>query len=92
MQGVVVLLVFVSVVIVVADVNRVLWSGSSRLLGHIRLLGRVNLTGALCHNWWLHIRLHLPRQDSKLLSYAGYFLLFLFIVNLCTCSGKLGYL
>ena len=88
MQGVVVFLVFVIVVVVVAavNVNRVFRSGSSCLLGHIRLFGHVSLIRALIHIG------QIPQQDSKLLVYAIYFSLSLFIGHLITCSGKPGYL
>ena len=86
LQGVVVFLVFVIVVVFVAAVNRVFRSGISRLLGHIRLLGLVRLIGSLIHIG------RILRRDSKLLVYAVYFNLSLFIGHHVTCSGKLGYL
>ena len=62
--GIDVILVFVIVVIffVTVNVNRVFWSGSSRLLCRIRLLGRVSLIGAL---------IHIGRQ-SKFVTYRHY--------------------
>ena len=82
-QGVVVFLVFVIIVVVVANVNSFFRSEISRLLGNIRLLGRVNLIGAFIHIGRLHIG-RLPWQDSKFLAYVGYFSFFLFIGHIHT--------
>ena len=92
MQGVLVFLVFVFIFVIVfvvvaaVNINRVFRSGNSRLLSRIRILGRIILIGSLINIG------RLPRQDSKFLTYAGYFSLSLFISYLLTCIGKLGYL